>query len=181
MLKHGILGLLNYGDMTGYEIMEAFRDSLNFFWSANTSQIYRELQTLKEKGFVNNRLVEQSSRPDKKIFSITEEGKEELLNWLREEKTNKKTNFPILMKLFFAGEMNTEECISQLETIKLECEEQKSGINLASEKAVSYKDSVNNSKVTRFWDMTMDFGVRYSEMLSDWCNQCISILKKEDK
>ena len=27
MLKHGILGLLNYGDMTGYEIRAAFRDS----------------------------------------------------------------------------------------------------------------------------------------------------------
>lgn len=30
MLKHGILGLLNYHDMTGYEIMEVFRDSLQF-------------------------------------------------------------------------------------------------------------------------------------------------------
>ena len=28
MLKHGILGLLNYKEMTGYEIMEIFRDSL---------------------------------------------------------------------------------------------------------------------------------------------------------
>ena len=31
MLKHGVLGLLSYGDMTGYEIMEVFRDSLAFF------------------------------------------------------------------------------------------------------------------------------------------------------
>ena len=28
MLKHGILGLLSYGDMTGYQIMTVFRDSL---------------------------------------------------------------------------------------------------------------------------------------------------------
>ena len=49
MLKHGILGLLNYRDMTGYEIMEVFRDSLRFFWNARTSQIYRELQDWKEK------------------------------------------------------------------------------------------------------------------------------------
>ncbi len=44
ILKHGILGLLNYHPMTGYEIMLVFRDSLRFFWSAQTSQIYRELQ-----------------------------------------------------------------------------------------------------------------------------------------
>ena len=68
MLKHGILGLLNYGEMTGYEIMTAFRDSLQFFWMANTSQIYRELQNLKKNGFVTDRKVEQQSKPDKNIF-----------------------------------------------------------------------------------------------------------------
>lgn len=49
MLKHGILGLLNYGSMSGYDIMRTFKNSLDFFWTAQTSQIYRELQTLKKK------------------------------------------------------------------------------------------------------------------------------------
>ena len=35
--------------MSGYEIMMAFRDSL-IFWRAQTSQIYRELQSLKKCG-----------------------------------------------------------------------------------------------------------------------------------
>ncbi len=48
MLKHGTLGLLNYGNMTGYEIREIFNKSLNFFWQAQSSQIYRELHTLEE-------------------------------------------------------------------------------------------------------------------------------------
>ncbi len=37
-------------EMTGYEIMEIFRGSLNYFWDAKTSQIYRELQRLEHKG-----------------------------------------------------------------------------------------------------------------------------------
>ena len=48
MLKHGILGLLNYGDMSGYEIREVFQDSLNYFWTAQTSQIYREIGVLEQ-------------------------------------------------------------------------------------------------------------------------------------
>ena len=59
MLKHGILGLLNYYNLTGYEIMEVFRDSLNFFWNAQTSQIYRELQGLEQKGWVQKTVVLQ--------------------------------------------------------------------------------------------------------------------------
>ena len=79
MLKHGILGLLNYHQMTGYEIMTVFRDSLHFFWSAQTSQIYRELQTLETRGWVNKTTVLQQSRPDKNMYTITPEGREELL------------------------------------------------------------------------------------------------------
>ena len=46
MLKHGILVLLNYGDMSGYEIREVFKNSLNYFWTVQTSQIYREIGVL---------------------------------------------------------------------------------------------------------------------------------------
>lgn len=33
-LKHGLLGLLNYGNMTGYDIDRTFKDSLFLFWQA---------------------------------------------------------------------------------------------------------------------------------------------------
>ena len=58
MLKHGILGLLNYGDMTGYEIMTVFRDSLSHFWTAQKSQIYRELQALEKNGWIETAHIE---------------------------------------------------------------------------------------------------------------------------
>ena len=77
MLKHGILGLLNYNEMTGYEIMEIFRDSLNYFWDAKTSQIYRELQGLEQKEYVNKTVVPQNGKPDKNVYSITATGQED--------------------------------------------------------------------------------------------------------
>ena len=48
-LKHAILGLLNYADMTGYDIDRYFKSSIAFFWHAQTSQIYKELTTLTDK------------------------------------------------------------------------------------------------------------------------------------
>ena len=77
MLKHGILGLLNYGDMSGYEIREAFKNSLNYFWTAQTSQIYRELCVLEKKGWITKQTVEQIGKPNKNICSITDEGRKE--------------------------------------------------------------------------------------------------------
>lgn len=100
MLKHGILGLLNYRELTGYEIMETFRDSLNFFWNAQTSQIYRELQGLEKNGWVSKTLVLQKGKPDKNVYSITEEGKRELLRWLADGNIGLSKRTPILMKVF---------------------------------------------------------------------------------
>ena len=60
MLKHGILGLINNSDKTGNEIMTVFRDSLNHFWTAQTSQIYRELQTMEKAGWITQTRVPQT-------------------------------------------------------------------------------------------------------------------------
>ena len=68
MLKHGILGLLNYGDMSGYEIREVFKDSLNYFWTAQTSQIYRELGVLEKNGWIVKQTIEQDGKPNKYLF-----------------------------------------------------------------------------------------------------------------
>lgn len=68
MLKHSILGLINNSDKTGYEIMTVFRDSLNHFRAAQTSQIYRELQTMeKTAGSVSPMSCKLVSRT-KRIF-----------------------------------------------------------------------------------------------------------------
>ena len=82
MLKYGVLGLLSYGDMTGYEIMSIFRDSLAFFWNASTSQIYRELQHLEDGGLATSCVQEQDGRPNRRVYSITEAGRGELSCWL---------------------------------------------------------------------------------------------------
>ena len=98
MLKHGILGLLNYQDMTGYEINTVFRDSLCYFWNAQTSQIYRELQTLEQKGWVTKCYVAQQGKPDKNVYSVTGEGRTELLRWLSEEGPDISPRAPVLMR-----------------------------------------------------------------------------------
>ena len=81
-LKHGLLGLLNYGPMTGYDLNKAFKDSLAFFWQAKTSQIYRELGAMERCGWLTSERIIQNERPNKRVYTITDSGKEELKNWL---------------------------------------------------------------------------------------------------
>lgn len=177
MLKHGILGLLNYGDMTGYDIMRVFKDSLSFFWTAQTSQIYRELQTLKKNGWVTDKSVLQKGKPDKKLFSITESGKSELNRWLSEENTGFETKSPLLMKTFFRGERNIDENIAFFKQVKKDCESIILDKQIPSKNVAIYEEVIQDSEKALYWKMTMEYGIMYMKMLQEWTDKCISELE----
>ena len=177
MLKHGILGLLNYGDMTGYEIMTVFRDSLSHFWVAQTSQIYRELGTLEDKGWIQSTHVEQESRPDKNVLSITETGREELLRWLRDDKVKKTVRSPILMHTFFRGECSLDENIEYFKKIYETLNVFPSGEATAADAVENYGKIVNDPMKALYWKFTFEFGKMYDRMLLEWCKKCIDELE----
>lgn len=181
MLKHGILGLLNYGEMTGYEIMETFRDSLNYFWDAKTSQIYRELQGLERNGWVSKTVVLQSGKPDKNVYSITTEGREELLRWLADEDLGLRVKTPLLMKVFFLGERSVEENIRYFESVRECCELFLDSLEAVPRHIDAYGDMIGQKDKTVYWQMTVEYGRRILQMQIEWAKDCIRQLKGEGK
>jgi len=81
-LDNALLGLLNHRPMTGYDLKKILDHPMGFFWVAQMSQIYRELNKLEEKGLVKSEIESQERRPDRKVYQLTKEGKETFLNWL---------------------------------------------------------------------------------------------------
>ena len=81
-LEYAILGFLNYHPYTGYDLKKIFDTSIRHFWPADQSQIYRTLARLTEQGFAEMEKVPQDDRPDRKVYSITEAGRAELMKWL---------------------------------------------------------------------------------------------------
>jgi DNA-binding PadR family transcriptional regulator len=80
-LGHAILAVLATRSATGYELNKVFDPEMAFFWSATHQQIYRELKRLNAEGLVRFSTVGQRGRPDKKVYSLTEAGREELTRW----------------------------------------------------------------------------------------------------
>lgn len=176
MLKHGILGLLNYGDMTGYEIMGVFRDSLQFFWTAQTSQIYRELQGMEKRGWVSQTHVPQQGKPDKNVYSITEDGRKELLAWLAEDISDS-IRSPILMKTFFRGELSLDKNIDYFKSLRMTRVFPEGG-GTPQQSVGLYTERVDNPEKALYWQMTIEFGLMYEKMFQTWCSQCVEKLEK---
>lgn len=179
MLKHGILGLLNYHEMTGYEIMEVFRDSLNYFWDAKTSQIYRELKNLEQKRWVTKTVVPQSGKPDKNMYSVTQEGKAELLRWLGDGDTGLRAKTPILMKVFFLGERSPEENIRYFENVKKTCQLFLKSLESVPRSIETYGSSIGQPEKSLYWQMTVEYGQKILKMQIEWAQDCIRILEGE--
>ena len=181
MLKHGILGLLNYGDMTGYEINEVFENSLNFFSPAQTSQIYRELTVLEKNKWIVKQTVEQSGKPNKNICSITEEGRKELLRWLNDSDVNFEMRSPTLMKIFFLGELPISSSLDFFKQLNEQYRISLKELQQTDTSIESYQAMIPEQKSALFWQMTADFGKRYVQMYLEWIEHCIRLLENMEE
>ena len=176
MLKHGILGLISNSDKTGYEIMTVFRDSLSHFWTAQTSQIYRELQTMEKAGWIRQTHVSQVGRPDKNVFSITPAGQAELIRWLRDDNLPDGFRNPFLMKTFFMGELPVKENIAFFKHFR-DATVFPDGGKQVSADADLYRQAVDHPEKAVYWKLTIEFGRMYEKMQRDWCEYCIRELE----
>ena len=181
-LKHGILGLLNYGDMTGYDLMKTFEKSLYYFWHVKTSQIYLELDNMAKSGLVVFRKEIQKNRPNKNIFMITENGKEELKKWLSQYDIKKSFNMKneFLMVVFFLNELPKEEALKILEDYKEQCIKERDSLKNANETVQVFKDIYSvNKKEYVFWHLTVKHGELCYDACLKWADYAIEVIKNE--
>lgn len=113
-LKHAILGLLSKWDATGYDIKKEFDDFMSIFWHSHLSQIYPELNKLEVEGLVTSKLVSQDGKPQKKVYSISNEGINEITNWVASPPDLPKMKDSFLMQVFFMDNISADEVIFQL-------------------------------------------------------------------
>ena len=82
-LKHTILAFLSRQPLSGYDVAKEFAEGFgSCFWKASQQQVYAELTKLEQQGSVVYEAIPQPGRLDKKIYSITDQGQQELLDWL---------------------------------------------------------------------------------------------------
>ncbi len=81
---NAVLGLLSFGqELSGYDLKKWADHSLRFFfWSPAISQIYSELRRLESLGYVTSRVVAKDDTRSRRLYRITEEGREWLAHWL---------------------------------------------------------------------------------------------------
>ena len=110
-----LLGILAIESMSGYDLGQTIRASVGRIWNESYGQIYPNLKTLAAEGFVTAKFERQKGKPDRRIYSITEKGRERLLKWLLVQPQPEVSRNEFLLKLFFGERIPTEILIGWVE------------------------------------------------------------------
>jgi PadR family transcriptional regulator, regulatory protein AphA len=99
-----VLGLLELaGESTPYRLKQLVAGSVGYFWTLHHAQLYTEPERLAKAGYVTEQREESGRR--RKLYAITESGREALEAWRNETPTGvAELREPALLKLFFGAD-----------------------------------------------------------------------------
>jgi len=177
-LEYAILGFLNYTPLTGYDLKKAFDASVRHFWHADQSQIYRTLARLAERGWVEVEVIQQEARPPRKVYHITEAGREALRRWLREPLPLEETRLPWLVQLFFAGQLSDEEVVALLERRAALVRASLERLRELPKEGARYAEAVGSPREAFFWWLTLEYGITVTEATLRWLEATIERIKE---
>ena len=171
--SYAVLGLLSFGEMSGYDVKQFADGSIRyFFWSPASSQIYSELRRLASLGYVREREVAQERRPDKRLYRITRSGELALQAWLEDSKVVPDVHKSlVLLKLFFGQHTSPGVLIEQLEERR-----RQTVANLAEFEEIEQRLA---DKEHGFYPyMTVKAGIAHAHAELVWLDYAIEELKK---
>ena len=108
-LREAILGLLAIRPMTGYDLSRSYRRALQQIWYAPLGQVYPTLRQMRRDGLLRVSVKVQRHRPNRKIYSLTAEGRKLLALWLSQPAALPRMHHEFIHKLFQLGHVNAAD------------------------------------------------------------------------
>ena len=185
-LEYILLGLINiHPSVSGYELKTIINKSTGYFFSASLSQIYPALKNLTSEELITFEVEPLVGKQDRKVYSITPEGRQVLTTWLREP-----LDFDqflgafedFLLKLTFMGIMDIESVLIYLKTGLKHFQAEKKRVldnQLANEKAYLKMEPIVNERYIFLWSYENEFLVKDLDHKIQWIEHLIEIIQSE--
>jgi DNA-binding PadR family transcriptional regulator len=114
-----LLGLLVLeGPQSPYDLLREVAGSVGFFFAPARSHVYDVLPRLERHGWARHTLVEQASRPDKRVYRATAAGRRAVTAWVAEPDGPDADRSVILLKVYFGALVPSEVSVERLEALR---------------------------------------------------------------
>jgi PadR family transcriptional regulator AphA len=161
-----LLGLLMSRPQHGYELYQEFSRELGRVWQIGMSQLYAQLKLLESADLVTSKTEPQPNRPPRKVYYLTDEGRELFLDWVQQPTTHlHHMRLEFLARLYFFRRLSlpgVEQLVSQQKAV---CQDQ---IERFDELAAEAQDD--------FRRLVLEFRRGQLEAAVHWLDRCLEIL-----
>jgi DNA-binding PadR family transcriptional regulator len=138
-------------------------------WPITRSQIYGELPRLEELGLIAGEDVAQEKLPDKRVYTLTDKGREALRDWFDDDVVEQRFHSSLLAKLFFARFAKN----SDVEHILDSCNAR------AADAQAHYQELLDrlSPKTDSFYPrLTALYALRQAQAVEGWANEARELL-----
>jgi len=173
-LGDAILACLTEQPMTGYELAKTFDTSIGFFWKADHQQIYRELSKLRDRGHVQAREVVQTGKPNKLVYTLTDDGKAALRHWAARPSVPPSIKDDLLVRLYALDHVDIEplraDLMARLEHHRDRFARYERILNKL------FPDGTASSVADTGKLLGLRIGLRHERTVAEWCEEAIEAL-----
>lgn len=171
-LRYAILGMLSLGSMSGYDMKKFFRRNVGLFWNANFSQVYSQLHRLEREGLVKKTSVIQDGVPNKKVYTLTPQGQDELRTWLGGSLGTPDYRDEFQLKFFFSHLLDEERLREHL--VELE------GFIRGRLESLEKVTTGHKRALSPITLQGARYGVHYYRAYLDWIAETLDLLNRGD-
>lgn len=122
-LREAILGLLAIKPMTGYDLSRSYKRALQQIWYAPLGQVYPTLKQMQRAGLLRVVVKIQQHRPNRKVYSLTPEGRRLLVEWLAQPAELPRMHHEFIHKLFLLRNVDVAQQTGLVESYVERCTE----------------------------------------------------------
>lgn len=174
-LSQAILTCLVECPRSGYDLSKVFSESVGYFWQASQQQIYRELGKLESTGLIISEIIPREGRLDKKIYSITEQGKQHLVEWMHKPSEPDVIREDLLVKVFAGGLVPVNVLIAEIENHRRIHVDKLSTYREIEQN--NFPDSKELTQEEQLKKLVLMAGIGCEQAWINWCDQTLASLK----
>jgi DNA-binding PadR family transcriptional regulator len=171
--KYAVMGVLSICPHSGYDIKKFMECSTSNFWNESYGQIYPILKQLVEEGLATRHVEKQEGKPEKSIYTLTEQGKEGLRDWLSESVESGVERNELLLKLFFGAHIPLEKNNEHVHAFQ----ELQSHL-LAKYEGIEHELLAAAQDDVTLWYplLTVRYGIHRCRAFLTWCDEALDTL-----
>lgn len=167
-----ILGLLSFGEQSGYDLQKFVDKSVGHFFDPAKSQIYSLLRRLVEAGYAKERHVAQDDRPDKRMYTVTPAGERALRAWLERAPDDDAFRSPFLFHVFMGHLMDPGVLEAQVRAYREACSD-------TLRELEETEREIKGTEFARFPYLTLRSGLVTCRATLRWCDEVLKALKED--